>query len=82
MTAKSANYKESILSKISNLPEEKLALVDEYLEKIIEQENEHASVLSYAGIFKNLDSEVLDDLTVGLPKNRIAVTCGLLTADI
>ena len=78
MTAKSANYKESILSKISNLPEEKLALVDEYLEKIIKQENEHASVLSFAGIFKNLDSDVFDDLTVNLPKNRIAQTSDFL----
>lgn len=74
MTAQATNYRKNILAKISELPEIQLALVDEYLEKITDKENELSSILSYAGIFKELDNETLDDLTVNLPQNRIAET--------
>jgi ssDNA-specific exonuclease RecJ len=78
MTAKAIDYRESILSKISDLPDEKLALVDEYLRTITDKENSSAIILSYAGIFNDIDNEVLADLTVNLSENRIAQTSDFL----
>jgi hypothetical protein len=78
MTAKAIDYRESILSKISDLSDEKLALFDEYLRTITGKENSSAIILSYAGVFNDIDNEVLAGLTINLSENRIAQTSDFL----
>jgi hypothetical protein len=72
MAVKATNYQESILSKISDLPDEKLALGDEYLGTIIDEGSNSIAILSHAGIFN--DNEVLTNSTVNLAESRIAQT--------
>ena len=64
MEATAENYRKGIISKIKELPTEKLPLV----------EKQKVSILSYAGIFKELDDETFNNLTVNLSKNRSAQT--------
>jgi hypothetical protein len=74
MEATAENYRKGIISKIKELPTEKLPLVDTYLDSLTIKEKQKVSILSYTGIFKELDDETFNNLTVNLSKNRSAQT--------
>lgn len=74
MTATIDNFRSDIISKIKELPAEKLSLVDTYLDSIAAKQTKKAAILSYAGIFKDLDDELLNSLTADLHKERISQT--------
>lgn len=63
--------REQIKEKIEHLPSEKLADILDFLAKIDDQEQHVREILSFAGSWESLDEEVLNDLTVGLHKNRM-----------
>lgn len=73
MTTKS-KLRQKIIKKIHSLPEEELGYIEQF---IIEMENNiksNSEILSYSGIFKDLDKEVFDDLTKNLHKRRMEDT--------
>ncbi len=56
----------SILNRIKHLPEDKLLNLDEYINDL-EAHHDNESVLSFSGIFAELE---MNDLTSKLHKNR------------
>jgi len=75
MTA-SQGLRDDIYKRIEKLPADQL---QELLIFLISLEKDTTTthiekVLSFAGIFKDLDDEVFDDLTINLHENRMAST--------
>lgn len=64
--------KEQIREKIEHIPSERLADVLDFLLKIEEEEQHVREILSFAGIWRDMDKELIDELTVNLHKNRMA----------
>ncbi len=61
--------KESLKQRIDNLSENKLNDVSLFL-KSLETENNKAKILSFAGIWNNIDDEVFNELTQNLEDRR------------
>lgn len=76
MTATADNYRKNIISKLKELPAEKLPLVDTYLDSLTDKKKK-AAILAYAGIFNDLDEETMNSLTVDLLKERVSLTSDL-----
>ncbi|MDX1666999.1 MAG: hypothetical protein R3350_07210 [Saprospiraceae bacterium] len=72
MTAEQ-RIKEEIQEKIEHIPTERLIDVLDFLIKIEEEEQHIQEILSFAGMWQDLDQEVVDDLTTDLHKNRLAL---------
>ena len=66
--------RQRLIARIKKLSEDKLDSVENYINKIENDINEKSEVLSFSGIFKDLDKEVINDLTIDLPKRRIQGT--------
>ncbi len=60
--------KDRIIKRINKLPNDKLDSVDEFLKSL--ESNEFADVLSFAGTWKDLNDEKIQELTKGLRKRR------------
>lgn len=66
--------RQRLIARIKKLSEDKLDSVENYINKIENDINEKSEVLSFSGIFKDLDKDVINDLTIDLPKRRIQGT--------
>ena len=62
--------RKQILNLIQQIPMEQLSELDEYLRKQEEQISKKKKVLSYAGVWKDLDEDVFQELTDGLISRR------------
>lgn len=62
--------RKKLIQRIKKLSDDKLNSVDSYLNELESEIRSRTEILSFAGIFKNLDKEVLDDLTINLSKQR------------
>ncbi|MDX2305089.1 MAG: hypothetical protein NW226_19925 [Microscillaceae bacterium] len=63
--------RQRIIHKIEKLPDDKLNSLELYI-NTLEQENQaKAEILSFAGIFRDLDQEVINELTIHLHENRL-----------
>ena len=65
---KTETLKDRIIKRIIKLPNDKLDSVDEFLESL--ESNKSADVLSFAGTWKDLNDEKIQELTKGLLKRR------------
>jgi len=68
MTA-SNHIKEEILKKIEHAPNEMLLKFLNFVQKL-EEQSKKERLLSFSGIWKDLDEEIIDDLTTDLHKRR------------
>ncbi len=62
--------RKQILKRIKQIPMEQLSELDEYLKKLEEQISKKKKVLSYAGVWKDLDEDAFRELTNGLISKR------------
>lgn len=69
MTAEQ-KLKEEIKERIEHVPAERLSDVLDFI-KNMEEGAEVAEIMSFAGIFSDLDNEVLDAITIDLQENRM-----------
>jgi hypothetical protein len=63
-----------LINRIKKLSDDKLDSVERYIDTIENDINEKSEILSFSGIFKGLDQDIMNDLTVDLPKRRIQGT--------
>lgn len=61
-----------ILKMINRIPKEKLADIEKYLEKLESQNSKKKNILSYAGIWKDMDDDLLKEFTDQLIPRRQA----------
>lgn len=73
MTA-SQKLRDDIYKRIEKLPADQLQELLIFLISLEKDTTHIEKVLSFAGIFKDLDEEVFDDLTINLHENRMAST--------
>lgn len=59
-----------LLSRIQRIPANKLQELDDFVSKMEDNASAKSKILSFAGAWKDLDSQVLNDLTEDLVKNR------------
>lgn len=59
---------QKLLERIKNLTVEKLQSLDEFISSLENEKNSKSEILSFAGIFSDLD--LPDELTTGLHENR------------
>lgn len=70
MTAEQ-KLKEEIKERIEHVPAERLSDVLDFI-KNMEENSEIAEVMSFAGMFNDLDEDLFEDLTTKLHDNRVA----------
>jgi hypothetical protein len=64
--------KKRVLDKIENLPEEELMELDEIIDELDSRKSKIERILSFAGFLDKVeDADLIRDLTVDLPKNRL-----------
>ena len=66
----SNNIKNEIINQIDNISDDMLLELLSFVKQLSEKSRKER-ILSFAGIWKDLDDEIFDDLTKNLPK-RIA----------
>ncbi len=71
MSTKEKELKGELINRISNLSEEKLKSLEEFIDSLEKVNSSKERILSFAGIFKNLDDEIYGDLTENLHMNRL-----------
>ncbi len=59
-----------LLSRIQRIPANKLQELDDFISKMEDNMTAKSKVLSFAGVWKDPDSQMLNDLTEDLVKNR------------
>lgn len=68
-----SKIRDEIKTRVDQVPAERLSDILEFI-KQFESEEEDSGILNYFGIWKDLDDELLDDLTINLHENRIETT--------
>ncbi len=61
------------MHRIKRVPENRLKELDEYVAGLEQKMNQRERILSYAGVWKNIDDEVFDDLTENLLTKRTQI---------
>ena len=64
------DLRQRLIDKIKRLSDEKLNSLDQYIKELENELKVKSDILSSSGIFKDLDKETMDNLTINLP-NRI-----------
>ena len=59
-----------ILRKVNRIPVDKLKELDEFVSKLEEGIVRKSKILSFAGLWRDIDDEVFDELTNNLISNR------------
>jgi len=62
--------RQRLIQRIKKLSDDKLSSVENYINSIENDIKNKTEVLSFAGIFSDLDSETFEDLTSKLKDNR------------
>jgi hypothetical protein len=65
-----SKIKIEILQKLEIFSISKLSEVLKFVKRLDEKKNRRQELLSFAGILKNFDKEVFEDLTINLHTNR------------
>ena len=68
---KEREIRKKILRRIEKISFDKLDDIWKFLRNIEEDSRKKADILSYAGCWKNLDKDLIDDLTVNLGTKRL-----------
>ena len=68
--AKTKELKSKIVEQLEGLTPDQLRTVLGVLKKLKPEESKKDRVLAYAGIWKNMDGDLVDDLTKGLHQRR------------
>ncbi|MGD1894337.1 MAG: hypothetical protein ACFB15_27535 [Cyclobacteriaceae bacterium] len=70
MSTTENNLRDKIINRISSLAQDKLQNVDEYIDMLEGTEKCKQKILSSAGIWKDMDDDTFQSLTVHLHANR------------
>ena len=65
-----SNIRQRLIQRIKKLSDDKLSSVENYINSLENDIKNKTEVLSFAGIFSDLDSETFEDLTSNLKVNR------------
>lgn len=68
---KEREIRTKILRRVENISTDKLDDIWDFLRKIEKKSSEKKEILSYAGCWKNLDKNLIDDLTINLGIQRL-----------
>ena len=68
---KEREIRTKILRQIEKMSTDKLGDIWEFLRKIEKDNRKKADILSYAGCWKSLDKNLIDDLTINLGTKRL-----------
>lgn len=70
----SNKLRQKIIERVKNLPDDQLNTLEGYLENLEKDIHQKSEILSFAGIFKDLDDATMDDLTTNLHERRLTGT--------
>ena len=70
----SNKLRQRIIERVKNLPDDRLNTLEGYLEDLEKGIHQKSEILSFAGIFEDLDEEFTDDLTINLHERRLKGT--------
>jgi hypothetical protein len=62
--------KDKIINRINSLSRDKLKNIDEFIDKLENERHSKQEVLTYAGVWKDLEEETFQDLTEHLHAKR------------
>lgn len=62
--------KDRIINRINFLSRDKLKNIDEFIDKLENEKHSKQKILSFAGVWKDLDEETFQNLTENLHANR------------
>ena len=68
---KEREIRTKILRRVEKISNDKLDDIWEFLRKIENNNRKKIDILSYAGCWKNLDKNLIDDLTINLGTKRL-----------
>ena len=71
---KSNKLRQRIIERVKNLPDDRLNTLEGYLEDLEKGIYQKSEILSFAGIFEDLDEEIMDELTTNLRERRLRGT--------
>ena len=66
--------RQKLINRIKKLSDDKLDSVQKYIDNIENDINEKSEILSFSGIFKDLDKDIIKYLNIDLPKRLIQGT--------
>jgi hypothetical protein len=70
MTTTDNNLRDKVIHRINSLSRDKLENVDEYIDLLEGSEQSKQKILSSAGVWKDMDEDTFQSLTVHLHANR------------
>jgi hypothetical protein len=74
MMIKDKNLRQKVIGKIKRLSGDKLDSVDRYIDQLENKINSSSEIIHFSGVFKDLDKEVMEDLTTKLHQRRLRGT--------
>lgn len=63
--------REEIKETVDHIPSEWLNEILEFIRRLESKKNESDDILSYFGIWKDMDDDLINDLTINLHDNRL-----------
>ncbi len=66
--------RQKLIKKINSLPEDELGYLDKFIVELENNIMSNSEILSFSGIFNDLDVEVFNDLTINLHNKRMQET--------
>ncbi len=66
-----SKQRKRLADRIKDIPDENLDSLESYMDQLENRASRNSKVLSYSGIFKDLDEEVFRDLTENLHVKRV-----------
>jgi len=69
-----SKIRDEIKTRVDQVPAERLSDILEFIKQFESEGEEDSGILNYFGIWKDLDEELLEDLTINLHENRIETT--------
>lgn len=70
MTTTDNNLRDKLIHRINSLSRDKLENIDEYIDLLEGSEQSKQKILSSAGVWKDMDEDIFQSLTVHLHANR------------
>lgn len=71
-TKRKNELRKKLIQRIKELSDDKLGSLEAYLNELESDIRLKSEILAFSGIFKNLDKDVIDDLTINLEKRRLS----------
>lgn len=66
-----AQRRNQLLRRISRIPPNKLKELEEYISKLEQDKSQKSRILSFAGVWQDIEDSAFEDLTKNLINNRL-----------